>query len=427
MDYRAVIQDSLDYIETNIAAEVSAQELADRACFSLFHYYRLFQTATGMPVMQYILRRRLLHAIYAVRCGSSGIDAAMKYGFDTYAGFYKAFRREFGCTPSHFLKTCRAERPWRVDLMQEEHMGVTRRKAAHILKKWGLEQESLSDVYSDENGSRHDNAYYVGEGYVLKYTANLGKLHKHLAASKAIASMGLYTAESVKTCDGQEYIRDGELYFYVTKRLPGDPMKAGKLYEGDAAANGRFVGEIIGQLHLALKEIELCANETDTLETVKTWALPTAKDAMGLPESFCHKYVEAFEELYPQLPRQVIHRDPNPGNIIRAEDKWGFIDFELTERNVRIYDPCYAATAVLSESFGKDNDGWLEIYRNILTGYDSVVPLSLQERLAVPYVILANQLVCVAWFAQQEKYAELFEVNKCMTAWLMENLEKLKL
>ena len=109
MDYRAVIQDSLDYIETNIAAEVSAQELADRACFSLFHYYRLFQTATGMPVMQYILRRRLLHAIYAVRCGSSGIDAAMKYGFDTYAGFYKAFRREFGCTPSHFLKTCRAQ------------------------------------------------------------------------------------------------------------------------------------------------------------------------------------------------------------------------------------------------------------------------------------------------------------------------------
>ena len=31
------------------------------------------------------------------------------------------------------------------------------------------------------------------------------------------------------------------------------------------------------------------------------------------------------------LPRQVIHRDPNPSNIILAKDKWGFIDFELSE------------------------------------------------------------------------------------------------
>ena len=427
MDYRAVIQESLDYIETNIAAELSAQELADRAGFSLFHYYRLFQAATGMPVMQYILRRRLLHAIYAVRCGSSGIDAAMRYGFDTYAGFYKAFRREFGRTPSQFLKTCRAERPWRVNLMQEESMSVTRKKAAQILRNWGLEKESITDIYSGESGSRHDNAYYVGDGYVLKFTANLGKLSKHIAASTAISAMGLYTAEPVLTCDGQAYIRDGELYFYVTKRLPGDPVRAGALYEGDTAINGRFVGEIIGQLHLALERIELCANETDTLQTLKSWALPRAKEAMGLPESFCREYMDTFAALYPKLPRQVIHRDPNPSNIIWAEDKWGFIDFELTERNVRIYDPCYAATAVLSESFHKDKDCWLDIYRDILAGYDSVVHLTKEERQAVPYVILANQLVCVAWFSQQEKYAQLFETNKAMTLWLMENFERLEL
>lgn len=427
MDYRAVIQESLDYIETNIAAELSAQELADRAGFSLFHYYRLFQAATGMPVMQYILRRRLLHAIYAVRCGSSGIDAALKYGFDTYAGFYKAFRREFGCTPSQFLKTCRAERPWRVNLMQEEHMSVTRRKAAQILGNWGLEKESINEIFSGENGTRHDNAYYVGDGYVLKFTANLGKLSTAIAASKAITNMGLYTAEPVLTCDGQEYIRNGELYFYMTKRLPGDPVRAGALYEGDTALNGRFVGEIIGQLHLALERIELCANETDTLQTVKSWALPRAKEAMGLPESFCREYMDTFAALYPKLPRQVIHRDPNPSNIIRAEDKWGFIDFELTERNVRIYDPCYAAAAVLSESFHMDKDGWLDIYRNILAGYDSVVHLTKEERQTVPYVLLANQLVCVAWFAEQEKYTALFETNKRMTLWLMENFDGLKL
>ena len=42
----------------------------------------------------------------------------------------------------------------------------------------------------------------------------------------------------------------------------------------------------------------------------------------------------------------------NPGNIIHADDRQGFLDFDLAERNARIYDPCYAATAVLSETFG---------------------------------------------------------------------------
>ena len=103
MDNRTMIQKSLDYIEENLKAEITAAELAEMAHFSLFHYYRLFQQATGLPVMQYILRRRLLHGVYAMDQGKSKTDAALCYGFDTYAGFYKAFCREFGSTPSAFL------------------------------------------------------------------------------------------------------------------------------------------------------------------------------------------------------------------------------------------------------------------------------------------------------------------------------------
>ena len=98
----------------------------------------------------------------------------------------------------------------------------------------------------------------------------------------------------------------------------------------------------------------------------------------------------------------------------------------MAERNARIYDPCYAATAVLSETFGANNESWLGIYRDILWGYDSVAKLTEAERGAIPYVILANQFVCVAWFAEQEKYAEIFETNKAMTLWLIRQFEELK-
>ena len=108
----------------------------------------------------------------------------------------------------------------------------------------------------------------------------------------------------------------------------------------------------------------------------------------------------------------------------------GLIDFELSEKNVRIYDVCYAATAILSESFFAGDEiklkKWVEIYKNIIRGYDAVAKLTEDEREAIPYVLLANQFVCVAWFSEQEKYQEIFETNKKMTKWLVENFEELK-
>ena len=422
MDNRAIIQKSLDMIEENLQTEITAEELALQAGFSLFHYYRLFQQATGLPVMQYILRRRLLHGVYAMKQGLGKTDAALSYGFDTYAGFYKAFCREFGATPSAFLKASRAKRPYRIDITKEEHMTITHKKAARILQFWNLGDETVTDIYYEGTGSKNENAVYVGEEYVLKYTADLGRLKKHIEVSRALENVGLLSAVPVSTADGMDYIADGEVYFYLTRRLPGKQMVSQGFDRGD----GRFVGEIIGQLHLALAGIEDCVSEADLLATVRDWALPGAKAAMGLSDAFCKAYLDAFSALYPNLPRQIIHRDPNPGNIICAQDRWGFIDFDLAERNARIYDPCYAATAVLSETFGKDNEAWLELCRDILLGYDTVAHLTEDERKAVPYIILANQFVCVAWFAQQDKYVETFETNKRMTAWLIVKFRELK-
>ena len=197
MEYRMLIQQSLDYIEQHLQDEITAAQLAEMAGFSVFHYYRLFQQATGLPVMQYLLRRRLLHGVYAMKQGSSKTDAAMDYGFDTYAGFYKAFCREFGATPSDFLEYSRAKRPYRIDLTKEEHMTVTHKKAAQILKNWNLEQETITDIYYEGTGDKNENACYVGENYVLKYTCNLGKVKKHLELSEALAQAGLLSAMTV--------------------------------------------------------------------------------------------------------------------------------------------------------------------------------------------------------------------------------------
>lgn len=428
MDYRKIIQKSLDYIERNLKTEITARELADLAGFSLYYFYRIFQSATGMPVMQYILRRRLLHAIYDIHRGAKRIDAALAYGFDTYSGFYKAFQREFCCTPSEYLKKHRAKRPYPINLFKEEHMNITHSKAAEILKRWNLEHLPVSDVYYDNNGTRNDSAYYAGEDHVLKFTANLGHVKTHIALSHALERAGLQTAIPVKTADGQEFVREGELYFYLTTRLRGQHFPIKELYQD--ASTGRFLGQIIGRLHLALQNVEGVVNDADLRETLFSWAVPKAKAALDLSETFCTDYLQSFDALYPLLPRQIIHRDPNPGNILHSGSTWGFLDFELSEQNARIYDPCYAAAAVLSESFGEGDhvllSRWISIYKEILCGYNTVIPLTDAEWKAVPYILLANQFVCVAWFSEQEKYTEIYEINKRMTNWLAENFDPLR-
>lgn len=98
---------------------------------------------------------------------------------------------------------------------------------------------------------------------------------------------------------------------------------------------------------------------------------------------------------------------------------------ECTERNIRIFDPCYAATSILSEGFEeKDSvklDKWMENFENIIIGYDSVCKLSKEEKDAIPYVVYAIQIIFVAYCSSIDKLSELSKVNQKMLLWLYDN------
>ena len=424
-----IIQNSIDYIEDNLKTEITAKELSEMAGFSMFHYYRLFQSAVGMPVMQYITRRRLLHALYDMHCGEKIITVALTYGFETQAGFYKAFVREFGYTPTEFLNMTKKKEPYRINLIKEKHIMVSHRKLKDVLLNWGLENENLTDIIYAETGNVSESACYVGDHYVIKYSPNPGNVEKHISLSQAMESVGLLTATPIKTTDGRYVVADGELYFYVTGRLMGRQLKTSTLYLEEYASKARFIGEVIGQLDMALAQLDTVVDQANIFKSTKEWAIPTLADKMGLPKKFIERYEKEFGDVYEALPQQIIHRDPNPGNIILSDENWGILDFDLSERNVRIFDPCYAATAILSESFEESNadkqSRWIMIYKDIMYGYDEVAKLSENEWKAIPYVVITNQLISTAWFSEQEKHKELYETNRIMTEWMLQNFDNM--
>lgn len=94
----------IDFIENNIKGDLTPEIIANKCGYSVFHFSRLFNINKGMPLMEYVKRRRLSLAAIDLFKGGRIIDIALEYGFETHNGFSKAFKKEFGFTPTQYVK-----------------------------------------------------------------------------------------------------------------------------------------------------------------------------------------------------------------------------------------------------------------------------------------------------------------------------------
>lgn len=116
MDYIDLIQKTIDYIDDNIIEKITVNELAEIAGFSTYHYYRVFNSFVGLPVMEYVTRRKLQYALYQLSNGGKILDIALNYGFETHAGFTKAFKKHFGYAPNFYRMHASIGFPQKIDL-----------------------------------------------------------------------------------------------------------------------------------------------------------------------------------------------------------------------------------------------------------------------------------------------------------------------
>jgi len=95
----------VQFIEHNLDSEIDCNKLAEMACYSIFHFHRLFCSYVGEGV--YVYRKRLLlersirHLLYS---DNSITEIAFRCGYENQASFNKAFRKQFSFTPSQVRK-----------------------------------------------------------------------------------------------------------------------------------------------------------------------------------------------------------------------------------------------------------------------------------------------------------------------------------
>ncbi len=88
-------------VEDRLDAPLSVAEMAETACYSIFHFSRLFTAVAGFSPYDYLMRRRLSASVEPLMAGTQPItQIALSHGFDSPEGYSRAFRRMFGMLPS---------------------------------------------------------------------------------------------------------------------------------------------------------------------------------------------------------------------------------------------------------------------------------------------------------------------------------------
>jgi AraC family transcriptional regulator len=106
--YQQRINRVLGYIAQRLDAALPLDELAEVACFSPYHFHRIFRGMVGEPVKEHVRRLRLERAAERLRDGNDPItDIAFDAGYQTHESFTRAFRTMFGEAPSSFRENRR--------------------------------------------------------------------------------------------------------------------------------------------------------------------------------------------------------------------------------------------------------------------------------------------------------------------------------
>lgn len=100
-DHRDRTEEAKNFLARSLASSIALQDVARAVNASPYHFARVFQERTGLPVHRYLTRLRLRAALERVAAGDGDLTGlALEFGFSSHSHFTDTFRREFGCAPS---------------------------------------------------------------------------------------------------------------------------------------------------------------------------------------------------------------------------------------------------------------------------------------------------------------------------------------
>ena len=101
MEWIERLNQAINYIEEHLKEDIDYEQLGKIACCSAYHFQRMFTYMAGIPLSEYIRRRKMSLAAVELQGGDKKvIDVAGEYGYRSPTAFNRAFQGIHGVAPS---------------------------------------------------------------------------------------------------------------------------------------------------------------------------------------------------------------------------------------------------------------------------------------------------------------------------------------
>jgi len=112
LDYSRRLERVMDHIGAHLDEPLDLERLAAVACFSPYHFHRIYRAMTGETAADTLRRLRLHRAAGELVEGHPAIDRiARRAGYGSVAAFARAFRAGYGLPPAAYRKQGRLVPP----------------------------------------------------------------------------------------------------------------------------------------------------------------------------------------------------------------------------------------------------------------------------------------------------------------------------
>lgn len=102
VSYNPKINEIINYINQNLAKDLSLDVLSSKFYSSKYHLLREFKKHTGYTPHEYITLKRLITSKELLRSGMSISDVCIECGFNNYSNFIRSFTNAFNISPKKY-------------------------------------------------------------------------------------------------------------------------------------------------------------------------------------------------------------------------------------------------------------------------------------------------------------------------------------
>lgn len=261
--YIKLMNQVIGYIEDNIKEPLTLQEISKKFFLSEFHFSRIFKILVGCSMKQYIQGRKLTLAAENLKILDYTItETAMDYGYKSPEVFSRAFKKQFGMSPSVYRN---GDMP--IDAVVKANVvirDILNLKGSFALKGsfLYLESSEVYGIYTEVNENSSDFEQILnstGNDFIQRYSSYITEDKLYSMVNCHGDESGRYTVFFGANFSEKDTFRRLKNFtiskgWYACFHYYGDMLKI----------RNTFVEDLYRWI--ILKEIELCPNGIGMLD-----------------------------------------------------------------------------------------------------------------------------------------------------------------